>query len=114
MWTEIAEFRNFREDRGVSEERVNYDMDCRGEIEMPIYEYVCDRCGEKIEIFRQSAGEIEPPEQCACGRERSFTRVFSTFAAQTGAGGGDHCENFGAPGCDGAGGCGCGGHGHAH
>jgi len=46
---------------------------------MPIYEYECERCGERFECFRSitaADSELECPK---CGSEHP-KRVFSTFA----------------------------------
>ncbi|MDX2117645.1 MAG: FmdB family zinc ribbon protein [Planctomycetota bacterium] len=82
---------------------------------MPIYEYVCERDGTRLELLRpmsQADAPVEDPE----GKGRVFTRVHSTFAA-TGSreasaagpgGGGKHVHVGGCCPCGKPGG-GCGG-----
>lgn len=48
---------------------------------MPLYEYVCESDGEKIELLRpmsQADAPIEDPK----GQGRVFKRILSTFAPQ--------------------------------
>ena len=52
---------------------------------MPIYEYECQICGEKFEMFRSISGSDKEIKCPKCGAENP-RRVFSTFA--TGASGG--------------------------
>ncbi len=52
--------------------------------DMPIFEYVCRRCGEKFEKFTQRRDDPEPATCPRCG-QTPVERVFSTFAV-TGAG----------------------------
>jgi putative FmdB family regulatory protein len=82
---------------------------------MPIYEYKCNRCGREIEVFGQTADLASAPTRCDCGQEKSYSRIFSVFAAQSS---GSHSEmgeccnpmgNGGGHPCGGA--CQCG---HAH
>lgn len=50
---------------------------------MPLYEYICEKDGEKIELLRpmsQADAPVEDPK----GKGRVFKRVHSTFAAQGG------------------------------
>ena len=52
---------------------------------MPIYEYVCNACGSKLEIFRHfydSDDELTCP---ICEQPKTLERQFSTFSS-TGAG----------------------------
>jgi len=86
------------------------------ECTMPIYEFRCDACGKDIEVFGQNAQNVLPPTLCTCGKESSFNRKFSTFAAHNAGGNfrslGECCN--GAPesmghACGGA--CRCGHHG---
>ena len=49
---------------------------------MPIYEYVCEQDGAVIELLRPIADADEPVEDPE-GRDRTFTRRMSTFAAQS-------------------------------
>ena len=47
---------------------------------MPIYEYVCERCGNRFDLYRsfwQSDREIECP---ACG-QKDPARQFSSFSS---------------------------------
>lgn len=50
---------------------------------MPVYEYKCDHCGKLIEIFGQTADAAGPPAACACGKEQSFSKIFSVFSAKS-------------------------------
>lgn len=47
---------------------------------MPIYEYQCESCGDKIELL-QKVGD-SAPEVCACGERDSLIRVISAPAIQ--------------------------------
>ncbi len=71
---------------------------------MPIYEYVCETDGDRIELLRPMS-QADAPVEDPAGKGRKFARVLSVFAAQgagvgigTGGGGG-HVHS---------GGCGCG------
>ena len=70
---------------------------------MPIYEYVCDDCGEHYEriVFNQKT-QITCPK-CESGKH---TIQLSVFAAQTS--GGTKASGGGSPAPSGGGGC-CGG-----
>lgn len=46
---------------------------------MPLYEYVCERDGEVIELLR-SAADADKPVEDPKGRGRVFLRRHSTFA----------------------------------
>lgn len=75
---------------------------------MPLYEYVCEKDGTRLELLRpanQADAPVEDPE----GKGRTFTRVFSTFAAQgvSGAGAGPSARSSPA-GHSGGGCCPCG------
>ena len=48
---------------------------------MPIYEYVCEADGTRIELMRPMA-DADTPVPDPEGRGRTFKRVMSTFAAQ--------------------------------
>ncbi len=68
---------------------------------MPIYEYVSEKDGEKIELLRPMA-QADVPVEDPAGKGRVFKRVASTFAAQgvsVSVGGGGHVHT---------GMCGCG------
>ncbi|QYU67213.1 hypothetical protein J4558_20045 [Leptolyngbya sp. 15MV] len=51
---------------------------------MPLYEYVCEADGTRIELLRPMADADKPVEDPE-GKGRRFTRVHSTFAAGAGA-----------------------------
>lgn len=52
---------------------------------MPLYEYVCERCGEKQEALRRVSARDEPAECPECdGRAE---RALSAFAVGAGGGG---------------------------
>jgi putative FmdB family regulatory protein len=74
---------------------------------MPIYEYQCDSCGKRVEIFSQTASHNEAPTHCACGKERHFSRVMSSFAAH-GAADSSATPDCCAQGYCGTSACGCG------
>ncbi len=70
---------------------------------MPIYEYVSEKDGEKIELLRPMS-QADAPVEDPAGKGRVFKRVASTFAAQgvsvsVGSSGGGHVHT---------GMCGCG------
>ena len=69
---------------------------------MPIYEYVSEKDGEKIELLRPMA-QADAPVQDPAGKGRVFKRVASTFAAQGVAvsvgGGGGHVHSGGCCPC---------------
>jgi putative FmdB family regulatory protein len=79
---------------------------------MPIYEYRCTSCGNTVEVFAQTAGAIEPPATCGCGRQGTFSRLYSVFAAASAnPGGSEPSECCGGQGECGEHACACG-HGH--
>ncbi len=50
---------------------------------MPLYEFVCRRCGTREEVFRRRAtGDVEPPPCPACPEdaEPQMRRIMSGFA----------------------------------
>lgn len=69
---------------------------------MPIYEYVCEKDGERIELLRTMA-QADAPVDDPARRGRTFKRVASTFAAQGTAvsvgGGGGHVHTGGCCPC---------------
>lgn len=71
---------------------------------MPLYEYVCEKTGETIEVLRPMA-EADKPLPDPAGKGRTFVRKQSTFAAQ-GAGAGSRGQSL--PMAGGGGGCACG------
>ncbi|MFN7020494.1 MAG: FmdB family zinc ribbon protein [Phycisphaerales bacterium] len=75
---------------------------------MPLYEYVCEKDGARLELLRpasQADAPVEDPE----GKGRTFTRVFSTFAAQGAGGPGPGASARPSPsGLTGGGCCPCG------
>ena len=42
---------------------------------MPIYEYCCDECGEKFELFVRSATQKTAPTCPSCGSEKVHKAV---------------------------------------
>src|SRR5438445_429411 len=85
-------------DRRLTNESTQLSMK-RGEvIQMPLYEYVCDRCSTRFEMLRPS-GRMNDPASCPRGHDAS-RQVPSTFAALT-------RDSFGetAPVGGGCGGC---------
>ena len=69
---------------------------------MPLYEYVCEKDGEKLELLRPMAAADDPVDDPK-GKGRVFKRVHSTFASSGGSteGGTGKSVSLG-------GGCGCG------
>ncbi len=72
---------------------------------MPIYEYVCSKCGLKFELLRSLS---QANEEGSCPQCHSVAeRVLSTFVSHstddmgfTQSLGGDSCSSCGATGCD--------------
>jgi putative FmdB family regulatory protein len=56
--------------------------------DMPIYEYICDKCGKAFEVLVASAASKSDCPECG---SKELSRQFSTFAAH--GGGGDACRN---------------------
>jgi len=54
---------------------------------MPIYEYLCDSCGNKFEkLVRRSEAETTAAGACpSCGKQE-LKQEYSTFAARAGSG----------------------------
>ena len=54
---------------------------------MPIYEYLCDACGNKFEkLVRGSEAEVVVSGACpSCGKQE-LKQEYSTFAARAGSG----------------------------
>jgi putative FmdB family regulatory protein len=52
---------------------------------MPVYEYCCDECGEKFELFVRSSSQKKTPTCPSCGSER-VRKAISLFGVG-GAGG---------------------------
>jgi putative FmdB family regulatory protein len=74
---------------------------------MPLYEYVCEEDGTKIELLR-CMSEADDPVEDPLGQGRTFTRALSAFAAKVDSASGP-APAGGGPCCMG-GGCGCSGH----
>ena len=72
---------------------------------MPIYEYVCSKCGLKFELLRSIS---QSDEEASCTRcHNCAERVLSTFSAlsKSGSGsttslGGSPCSSCGTASCD--------------
>ena len=80
---------------------------------MPLYEYVCKKCGQRFEALVR-AGEKTVCEKCG---SPEVEKLLSAFAAVSSAGSRPPCAEVcphaaggGMPAC----GCGCGGHHHGH
>jgi putative FmdB family regulatory protein len=72
---------------------------------MPIYEYVCESCGETTEVLVRVSQPA--PEVCPSGDGGHLHRVLSAHNAPSGGAGGG--ESYGACGMNAAGDCGrCG------
>ena len=71
---------------------------------MPIYEYVCEEDGDRIELLRPMS-QADAPVEDPAGKRRVFKRVQSVFAAQGAAvgvstgGGGGHVHSGGCCPC---------------
>jgi putative FmdB family regulatory protein len=63
---------------------------------MPIFEYVCKKCGNLFEYLKGSE-ETETEVQCPNCESKEATRVFSMFSSgsQTGASGSCRPRSFG-------------------
>jgi len=63
---------------------------------MPLYEYQCNRCGEKFEV-RQAMGEdgsrLNCP-QCQAGKPTKLISTFSTSGASNSVSIGNSCTTF--------------------
>lgn len=70
---------------------------------MPLYEYVCEADGSRLELLRPMS-QADAPVDDPAGKGRVFKRVASTFAAQGTGGAG----TGGAGGGGGGGCCPCG------
>lgn len=72
---------------------------------MPIYEYICDDCGNKFDLLVASS---KAKAVCPACKSKGVTRQFSTFAAHNGSTSpcqSGSCPSLSAPA---AGGCGGG------
>ena len=74
---------------------------------MPLYEYQCKSCGKVVEVLNKST-DSQPEIDCPkCGKNRQFTKLFSTFAAHgSPAGSSDSAPSMSGGCCGGS--CGCG------
>jgi putative FmdB family regulatory protein len=77
---------------------------------MPLYEYKCEACGTITEVLEKSYQSNMVGHCPQCDKERTFTKLFSVFAAPAAK-----FKNVGVCGeprgsCGGGGACGCGGH----
>ncbi len=66
---------------------------------MPIYEYVCEACGQKFEKLVRSMSSSQSPQCPKCGKTRT-RREFSAFAV--GGGQSDSAGHGAGCGCCGA------------
>jgi putative FmdB family regulatory protein len=73
---------------------------------MPIYEYMCGKCGARFEHLARTAAD--KPAACKkCGAPKP-ARQLSTFSAKVSQGhshGPDSCDSGACGGCGGAGAC---------
>ena len=73
---------------------------------MPIYEFVCNKCGKNFERFVLSIGNVSEIKCPSCGSEE-VTKQFSTFSCMsggTGSFGNNLSGSFGGGSCGGSGG----------
>ena len=54
---------------------------------MPIYEYQCERCGEKVERLQNKSSAVAPAACGACGAQGSMQRIMSQTSFQLKGGG---------------------------
>jgi|Deesub1362B_J571_1020462.scaffolds.fasta_scaffold01738_3 putative FmdB family regulatory protein len=66
---------------------------------MPLYEYRCEECGEKFEVFKMGNQD----EEICCPRCKSkrTSRMFSTFASHGGSSSGSTSYSGGSCGSSG-------------
>ena len=84
---------------------VENDYNNRGRQEMPIYEYVCSKCGSKFELLRSLS---QSNEEASCPQcHQAAKRVLSTFVSHstddmgfTKSLGGSSCPSCDATSCD--------------
>ncbi len=56
---------------------------------MPMFEYVCNKCGDEFEDLSLSSAESNP--QCPSCSSDNTTRKLSVFASSQASGGGSSC-----------------------
>jgi putative FmdB family regulatory protein len=75
------EHRFYRDRQGavLGHSRTLIAVECPGQDDMPIYEYLCDDCGAKFDKFVRHPGseEVLCP---SCGKDR-LTQQFTTFTS---------------------------------
>ena len=59
---------------------------------MPIFEYRCEACGEKLETLVRRDADI-PTECPSCGAKGSMKKQFSTFSAGVGGSSAPSCAD---------------------
>lgn len=47
---------------------------------MPLYEYLCQACGETFERLQPISREADPPTRCVCGSEQVERILYSRIA----------------------------------
>jgi putative FmdB family regulatory protein len=52
---------------------------------LPVYEYECQKCGERFELRRSMSDSDQDIKCIKCGAEKP-RRIFSTFATSSGGG----------------------------
>ncbi|MCB1033635.1 MAG: zinc ribbon domain-containing protein [Acidobacteria bacterium] len=50
---------------------------------MPLYEYICEQCGERFEVLQPMGAGSDGLECPACG-SKALAKQFSTFAGSAG------------------------------
>jgi putative FmdB family regulatory protein len=66
---------------------------------MPIYEYVCEKCGNHLELM-QKVGDA-PPKKCAKCKKGKMEKIFSRTSFQL-KGSGWYASDYGKPSASGA------------
>ncbi len=69
---------------------------------MPLYEYVCQQCGERFEVLQRMGATADGLSCPSCGGG-DVTKAFSTFASSvpTGSGSSLPCGKPSSAGCGG-------------
>jgi putative FmdB family regulatory protein len=74
---------------------------------MPIYEYVCDDCGERYERIVMSKSQAIECPKCASAKQTIQLSVFAAPANGGKSSSGSSSAPSSGGGCCGGGGCGC-------
>jgi len=58
---------------------------------MPLYEYICRNCGNRVEVMRRMSERTDAPACQKCGEETTLALSASAFLG-AGTGGGNACS----------------------